>query len=85
MHSLHELWANTDSQDSPRLGLGRNHHLPLYSILYAWPRGQHPNVILSWDFQVRSFKIFEIGTPATLEAHTFLCRLSIKMRFKAKL
>jgi hypothetical protein len=36
-----ELWANTDSQDSPWPRLGGSHHLPHYSILYAWPRGLH--------------------------------------------
>ncbi len=39
--------ANTDSQDSPQPELGGNHHLPPYNILCAWPRDQHPNVILS--------------------------------------
>ncbi len=42
-------WINTDSQDSPWLELGGSHHLSPYSILYAWPRGQHPNGILSQD------------------------------------
>jgi len=40
-----------DSQNSPWPGLGGSHHFPLYSILCAWPRDQHPNVILSWDSQ----------------------------------
>ncbi len=44
---INEQWANMDSQDSPWPGLGGSHHLPPYSILYAWPHGQHPNVILS--------------------------------------
>jgi hypothetical protein len=48
-----EPWANTDSQDSPRPGLGGNYHLPPYSIVCAWPRDQHPNIILSWDSQVK--------------------------------
>ncbi len=57
MHSW-SLWcmdspqANTDSQDSPRLGLGGSHHLPPYSILCAYPWDQHPNVILSRDSQM---------------------------------
>jgi hypothetical protein len=29
-------------------------------------------------------EIFEIGTPATLEAHNFLCKYSIELRSKAK-
>jgi hypothetical protein len=32
-----------------------------------------------------TFEIPEIGTPTTLEAHNFLCRLSIGVRSKAKL
>jgi hypothetical protein len=44
---MDEPWANTNSQDSPWPKLGGSHHLPPYSILYAWPRDQHPNVILS--------------------------------------
>jgi hypothetical protein len=60
------------------------HHDP-YSILYAWPRGLHPNVILSRDTQVGSPEIPKIETFATLEAHNFLWRLSIEMKFKAKL
>jgi hypothetical protein len=51
-----ESRANTDPQDSPRLGLGGSHHLPPYSILYAWPQDQHPNDILSRDPQVRVLK-----------------------------
>jgi hypothetical protein len=34
---MDESWANTDSQDSPRPGLGGSHHLPPYNILCAWP------------------------------------------------
>jgi hypothetical protein len=60
--------AITDSQDSPWLRLGGSHHLPHYNILYAWPWGMHPNVILSWDSQVESLEIFEIGILASLEA-----------------
>jgi hypothetical protein len=35
--------GNTDTQDSPRPGLGGSHHLPPYSILCDSPRGPHPN------------------------------------------
>jgi hypothetical protein len=56
-------WAtgNSDSQDSPRLGLGGSHHLPPYSILCASPRGPHPNGILSRDSQVRVSKFSQFG------------------------
>jgi len=68
-----------------RLGLGGSHHLPVYDIIYAWPWGLHPNVILSWDSQVGNTEIFGIGFLATLEAHNFLCILTIEVRFEAKL
>jgi hypothetical protein len=44
--------ATSDSQDSPWPELGGSHHLPLYSILYASPRGSHPNRFLSRDSQM---------------------------------
>jgi len=43
------------------------------------------HVILSRDSQVGNPKILGIGTPVILEAHNFLCKSSIEMRFKAKL
>ncbi len=77
--------ANTDSQNSPRPGLGRNHHLSFYNILCAWPWGLQPNVILSWNFQVESPKIPKIWISTTLEAHNFLCKPLIEVRSKVKL
>ncbi len=56
-----EPHANTNSQDSPWLGLGGSHHLPPYSILYAQSQGQHPNVILSQDSQVGVSKFPKLG------------------------
>jgi hypothetical protein len=35
--------GNTDTQDSPRPGLGGSHHLPPYSILCDSPWDPHPN------------------------------------------
>jgi hypothetical protein len=66
-------WAYTDSQDSPQPGLGGSHHLPLYSIIYVWPWGLHPNVILS-----RLVTLFEIGTSGTLEAHNFCANIQLR-------
>jgi len=40
---LKRTTGNTDTQDSPRPGLGGSHHLPLYCILCTSPRGPHPN------------------------------------------
>jgi hypothetical protein len=74
-----------NSQDLPQLGLGGSDHLPPYSILYAWPRGLHPNVILSHDSQIGGLEILEIGSLATLEAHNSLCRPPVEVRSKAKL
>jgi len=82
---MNEPQANTNSQDLPRLGLGGSHHLPPYSILYVWPQGMHPNVILSQDSQLGSPKIPKIGTLTTLEAYNFLCTPLIEVKFKAKL
>ncbi len=75
-----EPQANSDSQDSPRPGLGGNHHLPPYNILCAQPQQQHPNVILSCDSQIPI-----VGTPVILGTHNFACKPPIEMRFKAKL
>jgi hypothetical protein len=80
---MDESWANMDSQDSPRLGLGGSHYFLPYGILCAWPQGLHPNVILSQDSQVGSPKILKIRTPTTLEAHNFLPLNEV--RFKGKL
>jgi len=74
-----------DSQNSSQLGLGGSHHLPAYNIIYVWPWGLHPNVILSWDSQVGNIEISGIGFPTTLEAHNFLCILAIEVRSEAKL
>ncbi len=74
--------GNSDSQDSPRSGLGGSHHLPPYSILCAFSQGPHPNGILSWDFQVGVSKFSQLGLlrlwgPITLRADLRL-RLVIK-------
>jgi hypothetical protein len=53
--------ANLDSQDSPWPGLGGSHHLPPYSILCAFPRGPHPNGILSRDSQMGISKFPKLG------------------------
>jgi hypothetical protein len=55
--------SNSDSQDSPRPGLGGSHHLPPYIIFCASPWGPHPNGILSWDSQVRISKLPKLQLP----------------------
>jgi hypothetical protein len=66
---LEHLWctdeprANTYLQDSPQPRLGGNHGLPPYSILCAWARDHHPNVILSRVSQMRVPKFPKLGFP----------------------
>jgi hypothetical protein len=55
--------GNTDTQNSPRPGLGGSHHLPPYNILCASPQGPHPNGFLSRDSQVRVPKLQQLGLP----------------------
>jgi hypothetical protein len=50
-----------NSQDSPQLGLGGSHHLPLYNIFCASPRDQHLNVTLSSDSQMGIPKFPHLG------------------------
>ncbi len=78
-------WAHTNSQDSPWPELGGSHHLFSYSIFVIGHKGPHPNVILSRNSQVESFKFLEIRIPGTLESHNFLCRPLTKMKTKEKL
>jgi hypothetical protein len=71
-----------NSQDSAQPELGGSHHLPPYSILYAWPRDQHPNVILSRNSQVGVPKfpkliLLWLWGPITLCANLWL-RWSLK-------
>ncbi len=65
--------SNTDTQDSPRPGLGGSHHLPPYSILCSSPRRLHPNGYFSRDSRVEVPKSRQMGllglwSPITLRA-----------------
>jgi hypothetical protein len=73
--------GNSDTQDSPRPGLGGSHHLPPYSIICTSPQGPHPNGFLSRG----SFEIHTTRILATLRVHNFVCRPIITMRSKEKL
>jgi hypothetical protein len=77
--------GNTDTQDSPRLGLGGSHHLPPYSILCTSPRGLHPNDFSFPGLPSASLEIAPAGTLATLEPHNFVSKPWIEVRSKAKL
>jgi len=58
---LRQTTSNLDSQDSPRPGLGGNHHLPPHSIFCVSPRHLHPNDFLSQDSQGGVPKLFQFG------------------------
>jgi hypothetical protein len=58
-----ESRATSDSQDSPRSGLGGSHHLPPYSIICASLQGLHPNGFLSRDSQGGLLKLPRFGLP----------------------
>jgi hypothetical protein len=55
--------GNTNTQDSPRPGLGGSHHLPPYSILCSLRRRWHPNGYFSRDSRVRVPKLSRVGVP----------------------
>jgi hypothetical protein len=67
---MDESRENTDSQDSPRLGLGEATTFPLI-IYYVLGHGTSTQMS------------FCLETPATLETHNFVCKLPIKARSKA--
>ncbi len=67
---LGQAMGNTDSLDSPRLGLGGSHHLPPYSIICVALRHPHPNGFLSRDSQGRVLKLSRFGLPGLWELIT---------------
>jgi hypothetical protein len=77
--------GNTDTQDSPRPGLGGSHHLPPYIILCVCPRDLHPNGLFVPGLSSGSPEIAQVGTPTTLEPHNFASRPPIAMQSEAKL
>jgi len=77
--------GNTDTQDSPRPGLGGSHHLPPYNILCTSPRGPHPNGFSLPGLLGGSPEIAPTRTPTTLEPHNFASRLQIEVRSEVKL
>jgi hypothetical protein len=77
--------GNTDTQDSPRPGLGGSHHLPPYSILCDSPRDPHPNGFSLPGLPRGTPEIPPCGTPGTLKPHNFASRPQIEVRSKAKL
>ncbi len=61
--------GNTDTLDSPWLGLGGSHHLPPYSILCGWPWSLHPNgFFLPGLPKSRQMGLLRLWSPITLRA-----------------
>ncbi len=54
-------WANSDSHDTPRPGLGGSHHLPPYSIFWSSAWRLHPNGSFSRDYQGGVPKLSRFG------------------------
>jgi len=61
------LGQTLDSQDSPRLGLGGNHHFPPYSIICVFSRHLHLNGFLSRDSQGGVSKLSRFRFPGLCE------------------
>jgi len=85
---LEQVRGNSNSQDSPRLGLGGNHHLPPYNIFRASPQGPHPNGFLSQDSKMGVPKLPKLGFlrlwgPITLCADPRL-RWCLKQRYSPR-
>jgi hypothetical protein len=78
--------GNTDTQDSPRPGLGGNHHLPPYSILWTSLRGPHPNGFslpgLLRDSRVGVLKSRWLGLPGLWSPITLQADLKSKCSLK---
>jgi len=74
--------GNSDSQDSPRPGLGGSHHLPPYNILCASPRDPHLNGFLSQDSQVGIPKLPKLGLLRLWGPITLCAELRLRWSLK---
>jgi hypothetical protein len=74
--------GKTDTQDSPRPGLGGSHHLPPHSILCTSPRGPHPNGFLSRDSQVGILRLPRLGLLRLWGAITLCADLWLRLGLK---
>jgi len=74
--------GNTDTQDSPRPGLGGSHHLPPYSILCDSPRSPHPNGYFSRDSRVGVPKSRQMGLPRLWSPITLRADLRLQCGLK---
>jgi hypothetical protein len=66
----------------PDLGEATTFPFTVYSVL---GHGTNTQMAFCPGFSSGSPKIPKIGTPRTLGAHNFVCRLAIEMRFEEKL
>jgi hypothetical protein len=62
--------------------LEESHHLFHYSIFYAWPRDQHPNVILSQKSQMGVSKFSKLGLTQLWGPITLCSNLWLKWGLK---
>jgi hypothetical protein len=81
--------GNTDTQDSPRPGLGGSQHLPPYSILCDSPGSPHPNGFslpglpgLPWDSRVGVPKSRQLGLPGLWGRITSCAELRLQRGLK---
>jgi hypothetical protein len=74
--------GNTDTQDSPRPGLGGSHHLPPYSILCSSRRRWHPNGYFSRDSRVGVSKLSRVGVPGLWTSISPDCRVRSRRSLK---
>ncbi len=79
---LRRATGNTDTQDSPRPGLGGSHHLPPYSILCSSPRRLHPNGYFSQDSRVGIPKSRQMGLPRLWSPITLRANLGSRCSLK---
>jgi hypothetical protein len=79
---LGRAMSNTDTQDSPRPGLGGSHHLPPYSILCTSPWGPHPNDFFVPGLLSGSPEIAQVGTPALWSSITLRANLRLRCGLK---
>jgi hypothetical protein len=79
---LGQATGNTDTQDSPRPGLGGSHHLPPYSILCSSRWRWHPNGHFSRDSRAGVPKSSWVGVPGLWTPISLDCRVRSRRDLK---
>ncbi len=81
---LKHFWCTDESQNSQWPGLGGSHHCPPLIVFFV--PGHGANTQMSFCPGIpKCLEILKIGTPATLEAHNFMCKPLIEVRYQTKL